>query len=121
MGTGSPFVLIFNGSSSPVNLAYMRVAYQCMFEGGEPWEVRGWRFLNPGEVTFIKNPTANRWLYVYAESWDGHMWTGPFLEVVPFWSSFRRCTGLGLQVSESAAVVGFLELDTKKVVKKLLP
>ena len=109
MGSGAEWVSIRNGYTKTVNVSYIRLSPSCANEGGEPWEVRGWRVLSPDGSTTIHNPTSNRWFYIFAEAVDGTIWTGPFIEQVTL-SAFHRCTGVGIT---NALTVGFRELDTK--------
>ncbi|SRR6266542_4034228 len=109
MPSGAEWVSIRNGYTKTVNVAYVRLDPGCASEGGEPWEIRGWRVLPSGGSTSIHNPTSNRWFYIFAEAVDGTLWTGPFVEPVTFPSAFHRCSGLG---ATNTQPVGFRELDT---------
>jgi len=110
MSHGASSVQIDNGYSVTINVAYMRFEPSCGGdEGGDPWEVRGWRVLAPGGSTTIANPTSNQWFYLFAEAVDGHLWTGPFVESVTIPIKFSRCAGLETSTTEP---VGFRELDT---------
>src|SRR5215207_6597142 len=110
MGHGADPVKIRNGYSATVNLAYMRRDPACgaSGEGGDPWEIRGWRVLGPGGTTSIDNPEEWQWFYIFAEAVDGRLWGGNFLGKVRR-TVFRLCRGLGVTGSET---VGFLELNT---------
>jgi hypothetical protein len=111
-GSGADAVTFRNRYSETISLAWMRRDFACAppEEGGIPFVIRGWKVLRPGASATIPNPTENRWFYIFAESVDGRLWTGPFVFTVSL-SAFNRCAGLGASAGED---VGFLELDTRE-------
>ncbi|MCA1708017.1 MAG: DUF1036 domain-containing protein [Actinobacteria bacterium] len=95
-------------------VAYMRRDFGCQSECGEPWDVRGWINLDPGETETRANPTKNQWFYYYAEAVDGSYWAGPYVAEVSS-DRFNKCTCLGVVVSHGPQPyydVGMRELDT---------
>ena len=88
-------------------VAYMRRDFSCATDSGQPWEVRGWINLAPGQTQWRDNPTGNRWYYYYAEAVDGAFWSGPHVVLVTQ-SAFQNCTGTGKTGWHS---VGMRELD----------
>ena len=96
-----------NGHGQKIYVAYMRLNLSCQADSGEPWEVRGWIGLNPGETKYRDNPTGNRWFYYYAEAVDGSFWAGPYVVIVTQ-TAFHNCTGTGKTGWHN---VGMRELD----------
>lgn len=111
MGSGSDEVSFKNDYGHRMFVAYMRLDWTCQDDCGEPWEVRGWIRLEPGETKYRANPTENRWFYYYAEATDGAVWIGPFVVQVTN-SKFSTCTCVGKTGSYYNA--GMRELDTAK-------
>ncbi|SNS21785.1 Protein of unknown function [Geodermatophilus saharensis] len=83
-----------NSHGSRVFVAYMRLDHDCGF-CGDPWDVRGWVVLDPGETETRPNDTGNRWFYYYAEGEDGSVWAGPFPAEVRQ-ARFDKCACLGV-------------------------
>ena len=104
-----------NSYSSKIYVAYMRSDHACNDLCGEPWDVRGWINLAPGETQTRSNPTNNRWFYYYAEADDGSLWAGDFIAEVRQ-AAFEKCTCLGVIVHDHGSTspyydVGMRELD----------
>jgi|SwirhisoilCB3_FD_contig_31_15745913_length_893_multi_8_in_0_out_0_2 hypothetical protein len=113
---GASQIRFINSYGQKLYVAYMRLDYTCQDECGEPWDVRGWINLDPGETETRANSTENAFFYYYAEADDGAFWAGPFgAEVTQ--TVFEKCTCLGV-IEENGAptnpyhTVGFRELDT---------
>jgi Protein of unknown function (DUF1036) len=106
-----------NSTSHTISVAYMRRDFACGDDCGDPWDVRGWIILDPGEKETRANDTDNRWYYYYAESDDG-FWSGSFIAEVKA-SVFHKCTCIGViqqngHASNPYHRVGMRELDLKK-------
>lgn len=102
-----------NSYSSRIYVAYMYVDETCGADCGDPWNVRGWINLAPGQTQTRPNPTGNRWIYCYAEADDGETWSGDFLAEVSQ-DRFDKCTCLGVSVSHGPNPwhdVGMEEVD----------
>jgi hypothetical protein len=99
-----------NDYGHKIFVAYMRRDFSCLLDSGEPWEVKGWIGLDPGETEYRENPTENQWFYYYAEAVDGAFWAGPFVVLVTN-TKFSNCTGTGKIGWHD---VGMRELDTVK-------
>jgi hypothetical protein len=111
MSHGSDEVKFTNLYGKKLFVAYMRLDWNCQADSGEPWQVRGWINLDPGETEERANPTENRWFYYFAEATDGAMWLGPHVVQVTN-SAFRTCSGLGHTGAWHS--VGMRVLDTVK-------
>ncbi len=113
---GASSVSFTNSYGTRLFVAYMRLDWACGEECGDPWDVRGWIRLEPGQTQSRANPTSNRWYYYYAEAIDGAQWIGPFVAEVRQ-AAFAKCTCLGVHVSHGPQPyhdVGFRELDTNR-------
>lgn len=108
MSHGRSQVSFRNSYGKKIFVAYMRRDFDCLADSGEPWEVRGWINLDPGETEYRANPTKNQWYYYYAEATDGAFWTGPYIVLVTN-TVFQNCTGTGVTGWWN---VGMRELDT---------
>ncbi len=112
MASGRDVVRFKNDYGHLLSVAYMRLEWSCQNECGEPWEVRGWINLQPGETQTRANPTENRWFYYYAEATDGAVWIGPYFVQVKD-VKFSHCSCLGITTSAGPAPwVGMRVLDT---------
>lgn len=111
MSHGRSEVSFKNDYGKKIYVAYMRRDFGCITEGGEPWEIRGWINLDPGETEYRANPTRNQWFYYYAEAVDAAVWGGPFVIQVTN-TKFDTCAGLGKTGAWYS--VGMRELDTVK-------
>jgi hypothetical protein len=113
---GASEIRFTNSYGQKLYVAYMRLDYNCQDECGDPWDVRGWINLDPGETEARANPTENGYFYYYAEANDGSFWSGPFPAEVTQ-TVFEKCTCLGVIVQNGEATnpyhtVGFREVDT---------
>lgn len=109
MSHGNTQLSFKNDYGQKIYVAYMRLDYDCQADSGQPWLVRGWIGLDPGETEYRANPTGNQWFYYYAEAVNGAFWAGPYVVIVTN-SVFRNCTGTGK--TEGWYNVGMRELDT---------
>jgi hypothetical protein len=109
---GRPVVEFENATGATINVAYMRVDHSCGSLCGDPWDVRGWVVLAPGQIQTRANPTENRWFYYYAEDVNGAVWNGPYVAEVRY-ARFNKCTCLGV-IPNPYFDVGFRELDTDR-------
>ena len=78
-------------------------------DGGD-WEKKGWWNINPGNTAHVLDldlDETNRYYYYYAESVDGHTWSGAYFTDVPN-EAFDWCENTGSSTSRS---LGFRELD----------
>jgi hypothetical protein len=71
------------------------------------WRTKGWWALNPGDDAFVAW-TNNRFIYIYAESVDGLVWSGPFGPVYVFQAPFDECL---VGSSAAMATVGMFQVD----------
>jgi uncharacterized membrane protein len=113
---GASNVRFTNSYGQKIYVAYMRVDNDCGDDCGDPWIVKGWVGLDPGETETRANPTSNRYFYYYAESVDGAFWSGPYPAEVTQ-TVFSKCTCLGVIIINGPGTnpyetVGFRELDT---------
>jgi uncharacterized membrane protein len=100
-----------NGHGSRIYVAYMMFDTACGADCGDPWTVRGWINLDPGQTK--TRPTNNRFCYYYAEDDNGATWGGNFSAEVKQ-ERFEKCTCLGVSVSHGQNPwhsVGMDELD----------
>jgi hypothetical protein len=114
MSHGQSSISFRNSYGQKLYVAYMRRDFSCQEDCGEPWDVRGWIGLEPGQVQYRSNSTANQWFYYYAEAVDGAIWAGPYIAEVRN-ERFDKCTCLGVSVSHGPSPyydVGMRELDT---------
>jgi hypothetical protein len=111
---GRPVVEFENATTATINVAYMRADDDCGAYCGDPWIVRGWVVLPPGQTARRANPTRNRWFYYYAESVNGAVWSGPYVAEVNGYESFNKCTCAKVVMDPGNMWydVGFRELDT---------
>ena len=113
---GRSEVRFTNSTGAKIYVAYMRLDWSCQNTCGDPWLVRGWINLDPGETETRANPTKNRWFYYYAEDANGTVWAGPYVAEVTN-DVFSKCTCLGVIIINGPGRnpyydVGFRELDT---------
>jgi hypothetical protein len=109
MSHGRSEVSFKNDYGHKVYVAYMRRDFACQADCGEPWEVKGWIGLDPGETEYRENPTENQWFYYYAEAVDGAFWAGSFV-VEATNTKFSTCSCLGH--AGPWYNIGMRELDT---------
>ena len=117
MSHGRSEVRFKNSYGQKLFVAYMRRDFSCQSECGEPWDVRGWINLDPGETETRANATRNQWFYYYAEAVDGAFWAGPYVANVSD-AKFEKCSCLGVIVFDAPSPwydVGMRELDTVKL------
>jgi hypothetical protein len=79
----------------------------CSMDG--QWGTRGWWQLAPGGEAFVLN-TDNEHPAYYAESSDGHVWSGPYGPVYVHQTSFESCVNIGDNGPETR-VVGMQLVD----------
>jgi hypothetical protein len=113
---GASEIRFTNSYGQKIYVAYMRLDFSCQDACGDPWDVRGWINLDPGETETRANPTENEYFYYYAEADDGAFWAGPFSAEVTQ-TVFDKCTCIGVIVENGAPTnpyhtVGFRELDS---------
>jgi uncharacterized membrane protein len=109
MGSGADTIRFTNRYPVTVNITYIRLDEGCGDDCGDPWDIRGWVVLEPGQSQTRANPTSNRWFYFFAEAVDGSFWAGPFSNVVRD-TKFQHCR---CAPSTSDQPVGFRQLDTQ--------
>jgi len=107
---GRSEVTFTNSTGAKIFVAYIRRDFGCLRDCEQPFEVRGWINLNPGETQTRANPTNNRWFYHYAEDENGRMWSGPIVTGVAN-DRFAKCYCIGI-IPNPYHDVGFRILDT---------
>jgi hypothetical protein len=109
MSHGNTEISFKNDYGKKIYVAYMRLDHDCAADSGEPWRVKGWIGLDPGETEYRANDTGNQWFYYYAEAVDGAFWAGPYVVIVTS-TKFQTCTGVGKTINWYK--VGMRVLDT---------
>jgi hypothetical protein len=94
MSHGNTEISFKNNYGQKIYVAYMRLDHDCAADSEEPWRVKGWIGLDPGETEYRANDTGNQWFYYYAEAVDGTLWAGPYVVLVTN-SKFHNCAGVG--------------------------
>ena len=97
-----------NETASEVWVAVMFYSPDACAEYGN-WGTRGWWAMQPGGEAYALD-TDNRYVYFYAESADGAVWSGPYGNVYVDQQAFDSCLGIG-DNKQNTQIVGMQQID----------